>query len=555
MQELKDDLILRGDVREQLQGIQDLERIITRLTLSAANARDLVALKVSLLRIPPLLDLLRDAQTPVIQELVNSCDELHDLADLIGRAIVDEPPVTLREGKLMRPGYSEELDELRSVSTEGKDWIAGVERQERARTGINSLKVKYNKVFGYFIEVTKPNVHLVPDDYITKQTLVNAMRYITPALKEYESKVLGAEDKIVELEYQLFQDVRHLVTKEVDRVLHTAGKIAVLDVLAALAEVADRYNYVKPEVNTEDRLDITEGRHPVIEQMQLQEPFIPNDTRVDCGEHRLLVLTGPNMAGKSTYIRQVALIALMAQMGSFVPAQKAVIGVVDRIFTRIGASDNLSRGESTFMVEMNETANILNNATSRSLIILDEIGRGTSTFDGMSIAWAVAEYISNQDVLGARTLFATHYHELTELESLLSGVKNYNVAVKEWNDQVIFLRKIIEGGTDQSYGIQVARLAGLPLAVIQRAREILTDLEQDRHGEAEHHFLKWHGSEEQQRQRAAYTTSKRPIPTPQLSLFREDNHPVIAKVKSLNVNELTPLDALNFLHELQKECS
>ena len=552
VQELKDDGILRGDLREQLQGIHDLERLITRLTLSAANARDLVALKLSLFRIPELRTLLKSSSSPLITELVDSCDELQDVAQFIDQTIVDEPPVTLRDGKLIRSGYHEELDELRKISKEGKGWIARLERQERERTGITSLKVKYNKVFGYFIEVTKPNVHLVPEDYQIKQTLVNNVRYITPELKEYESKVLGAEDKILEIEYALFQEVRQTVAQELERILRTAEKIATLDVLASLAEVADRNRYTKPEVNDSDRLEITDGRHPVIEQMKLGEPFIPNDTHVNCQDNQLLLITGPNMAGKSTYIRQVALITLMAQLGSFVPAKEAVVGVVDRIFTRIGASDNLTRGESTFMVEMNETANILNNATGKSLIILDEIGRGTSTFDGMSIAWAVAEYICQQKNLGARTLFATHYHELTELETLLPGVKNYNIAVREWEDQIIFLRKIVEGGADQSYGIHVAKLAGLPLAVIERAQEILIELEQ----------MKLH----------EHTTSEKPLTndshrpkkrqqhlqsgaSQQLSFFgAEKPHPIVEQIKSLDISSITPLEALNLLHKLQQKC-
>ncbi len=549
VQEFKDDLILRGDLRDQLKGIHDLERLITRLSLSAANARDLVALKLSLFRLPELRLLLKSATSSLISQLVKSCDELQDIAQLIEQSIADEPPLTLRDGKLIREGYNAELDELRVISKEGKHWIASLERQEREQSGINSLKVKYNKVFGYFLEVTKPNLHLVPDRYIIKQTLVNATRFITPELKEYESKVLGAEDKIVELEYHLFQEVRQAVTKEVERVLLSAEKIAILDALSALAEVADRNRYSKPDVNDSDLINITEGRHPVIEQMKLDEPFIPNDTRLDCEDNRLLIITGPNMAGKSTYIRQVALITLMAQIGSFVPAQQATIGVVDRIFTRIGASDNLSRGESTFMVEMNETANILNNATRKSLIILDEIGRGTSTFDGMSIAWAVAEYISNHGVIGAKTLFATHYHELTALATLLAGIKNYNIAVKEWNDQVIFLRKIIEGGADQSYGIQVARLAGLPLPVIERAKEILADLEQDRHGEAEHHFSPPHSSK-----RGRSPSKKSTTLSSQLSLFGERPHPVVLKLKDLDISNMTPLDALNLLDTLKKEC-
>ncbi len=550
---LKADMILRGDVRDQLQGVYDLERLITRLSLSAANARDLVALKTSLRRIPELRALLQSSKAPFIRRLVDDCDELQDVADVIEHAIADEPPITLREGKLIKTGYNAELDELRVISREGKQWIASLERQERERTGITSLKVKYNKVFGYFLDVTKPNVHLVPDDYIIKQTLVNAVRYITPGLKEYESKVLGAEDRIVELEYTLFQDVRALVAQDVERVLRTAEILATLDVLMSLAEVADRYGYVKPHLSDDDRLEITEGRHPVVEQMKLGEPFIPNDTFVDCQDNMLLILTGPNMAGKSTYIRQVALIALMAQIGSFVPAKSAHVGLVDRIFSRIGASDNLARGESTFMVEMNETANILNNATNRSLIILDEIGRGTSTFDGMSIAWAVAEYISNPEILGARTLFATHYHELTALATLLSGIKNYNVAVREWNDQVIFLRKIVEGGADQSYGIQVARLAGLPIPVIQRAKEILADLEHDRRGEAQHHFLKQEEIDQKTHSDHRSSRRKKTASQQQLSLFGNQSHPVIEKLHRLDVNSLTPLDALNLLHTLQKE--
>ncbi len=553
VEELKADLILRGDLRDQLQGVYDLERLITRLSLSAANARDLVALKISLRRIPELRALLQSAKAPLIRRLVDDCDELQDVADLIECAIADEPPVTLREGKLIKEGYHAELDELRVISREGKQWIASLERQERERTGITSLKVKYNKVFGYFLDVTKPNLHLVPDDYIIKQTLVNACRYITPELKEYESKVLGAEDKIVDLEYTLFQEVRALVSQEVERVLRTAEILATLDVLMAFAEVADRYGYTRPHLSSDDRLEIIEGRHPVVEQMKLGEPFIPNDTLTNCHDDMLLIITGPNMAGKSTYIRQVALIALMAQIGSFVPAQSTHIGLVDRIFSRIGASDNLARGESTFMVEMNETANILNNATNRSLIILDEIGRGTSTFDGMSIAWAVAEYISNPEILGARTLFATHYHELTALATLLSGIKNYNIAVREWNDQVIFLRKIVEGGADQSYGIQVARLAGLPVPVIQRAKEILADLEQDRRGEAQHHFSEQAAAEQEMPSKPRSSRRKKKASQQQLSLFGNQAHPVIEKLQHLDLNSLTPLDALNLLQNLQKE--
>ncbi len=473
--EFKDDHQLRSNLMTALGAVYDLERLISRVSLGAANARDLLALKQSFTALPRIHEQLVRCNARLIYDMAQEWDDLEEVRQLIDSAISDDPPYTLREGKLIKKGHNAELDELRSISSEGKGWIAGIELRERERTGINSLKVSYNRVFGYYIEVTKTNLANVPQDFIRKQTLANAERFITPELKEYEDKVLGAEEKILDLEYRLFQQVRESVAASTVRIQDMARKLAVLDCLASLAEAAARNNYSRPVILDGDVLRITEGRHPVVEQLALEERFIPNDTLLDCEENQLVMLTGPNMAGKSTYMRQVAVITIMAQMGSFVPAREAQVGIVDRVFTRIGASDFITRGQSTFMVEMNETANILNNATDRSLIILDEIGRGTSTFDGISIAWAVAEYIHTK--IRARTLFATHYHELTELALTMDRVKNYTVAIKEWNDQIIFLRRVVEGGADKSYGIQVARLAGLPPAVIQRAREVLANLE------------------------------------------------------------------------------
>lgn len=548
VEEFKDNLILRGDFRELLEGVYDLERLIGRLTLLAANARDLVALKLSIWKIPAIKNLLQPAKSQLIRDLAQACDELSDIGELIDRAIVNEPPITLREGRLIKEGYHEELDEFRRIGREGKDWIAQLERAERQRTKIQSLKVRYNKVFGYFIEVTNPNLSLVPDDYITKQTLVNCVRFITPALKEYEAKVLSAEEKVVELEYQIFQQIRQLVSKESERILGTAQALAQLDVLSSLAEIAARYSYTRPQVSEGDIIEIVDGRHPVVEQLRKEESFIPNDAYLDAQESTLLVITGPNMSGKSTYLRQTALIVLLAQMGSFVPAKKATISLVDRIFTRVGASDNLAGGESTFMVEMNETANILNNATQKSLIILDEIGRGTSTYDGLSIAWAVAEYIAEK--LGAKTLFATHYHELTELASTLPGIQNYNVAVKEWKDEIIFLRKIVKGGTDRSYGIQVARLAGLPPEVLQRAKEILFNLEN-------HAFDNPRASgvgKIRKARKVLENNLQLTLFTPIASLETSTkSDPILEELRGLDLNTLTPLEALNKLAELQKK--
>ncbi len=524
------------DLRENLERVYDMERLIGRVTLGVAGPRDLIALGASLAVLPAIRSRLRGFEAPLLTTLQDQIDELQDVCRLIEEAIFEDPPLSVREGRVIRDGYSEALDELRSIGREGKNWIARLENHERERTGIGNLKVKYNKVFGYYIEVTKANLGDVPEDYVRKQTLVNAERFITPELKEYEAKVLGAEDRIVELEAELFQGVRKTVGAEAPRVQQTAAALAELDVLAALADATREHRYVRPLVFEGSGLVIREGRHPVLDALETAEPFVPNDTLLDTDDNRLLIITGPNMAGKSTYMRQVALIVLMAQMGSFVPAADAEIGLVDRIFTRVGASDALVRGQSTFMVEMNETANILHHATEKSLIILDEIGRGTSTFDGISIAWAVGEFLHNQTK--ARTLFATHYHELTELALTLPGVRNYNIAVKEWNDEVIFLRKIVEGGADKSYGIQVARLAGLPPVVIDRARQVLDNLERSELDEAGEPVI---------------AHSDETVPwAPQLELFSARPHPVLEEIRELDVHKMTPLDALNRMAELKK---
>ncbi|HEX9020262.1 MAG TPA: DNA mismatch repair protein MutS [Nitrospirota bacterium] len=548
--ELKKGHELRSRLRAALGGVYDLERLISRVSLGAANARDLLALKQSFTALPVIKGLLSECSSRMIYDMTMSWDELKDVFQLIDKAIYDDPPFTLREGRLIKKGHSAELDELRSISSEGKGWIAGIEQRERGRTGIGSLKVSYNRVFGYYIEITKANLANVPQDFIRKQTLANAERFITPELKEYEEKVLGAEEKILDLEYRLFQQIREATARETVRIQDMARKLAVLDCLASLAEAAARNNYARPAIVDGDILKIVEGRHPVIEQLSAEERFIPNDTLLDCEENQLVVLTGPNMAGKSTYMRQTAAITLMAQMGGFVPAREAQIGLVDRIFTRVGASDFIMRGQSTFMVEMNETANILNNATDRSLIILDEIGRGTSTFDGISIAWAVAEYIHTK--LRARTLFATHYHELTDLALTMDRVKNYTVAIKEWNDQIIFLRRVTPGGADKSYGIQVARLAGLPPAVIQRAKEVLANLE-----EAEFNDMgepvAVHKGREAGGARAGEREGGEKKPEPQLGLFTSDAGLLFKEISGLDLNGMTPLDALNKLHELKKK--
>lgn len=466
----------RERIRGFLREVKDLERLIARLALNSGNARDLLALKASLQPIPALKSTLESIHVPMILSLAEQLIPQPTLVELLSKALVDEPPLAIKEGGIIREGYLPELDELRSASTQGKEWLAQLQAKEQERTGIKSLKIRYNQVFGYYIEITKSNLNSVPADYTRKQTLVNAERFITPELKEMEGKILGAEERSRQLEYETFLQLRQTAVAYMGEIQKTATALSALDVLSAWGALAQEQNYICPEIEESERLEITEGRHPVIEQLLIHERFIPNDTFLDHERSRTMILTGPNMAGKSTYIRQVALLAVLAHTGCFVPAKKAIVGLLDRVFTRVGASDDLSRGQSTFMMEMTETANILNHATTRSLVILDEIGRGTSTFDGLSIAWSVAEYLHQK--LQSKTLFATHYHELTELSQLLPGVKNYHVAVREWNDQVIFLRKIVEGGTDKSYGIQVARLAGLPTQVLERAKEILRNLEE-----------------------------------------------------------------------------
>ncbi len=539
--ELKEKKIERKQLRESLRGIQDIERLTSRIFLGHANARDLIGLKNSLQNLPILKNNLQPFIAPILKKFTSEIENFDELDRLLESSIADNPPLTIKEGGIIKPNYDKELDGLREIGREGKGWILQLEAGERKKTGISSLKVRYNQVFGYYIEVTKTNLHLVPDHYIRKQTLVNAERFITPELKEFETKVLGAEEAICQLEYRLFEEIRKRVSDETPRLQKTASAIAVIDILGSMAEIADRYDYVQPVVDEGDEIMICDGRHPVLERMGLSERFVPNDTQMNTQEHQLLIITGPNMAGKSTYLRQVALIVLMAQMGSYVPASEAKIGVVDRVFTRIGALDNIMRGQSTFMVEMMETARILNQATSRSLVVLDEIGRGTSTFDGLSIAWAVAEYLHDHPSLRPKTLFATHYHELTELALTKERVKNYNVAVKEWGGEIIFLRKIVEGGTNRSYGIQVARLAGLPQKVIDRAKEILSNLEK---GE-----LDAMGMPKIATTKIPSSKSKPPL---QPSLFVQVDA-IRSELKRIKLDRLTPLEALNILDELKKK--
>jgi len=525
------DLFLRRSIADLLRQIADLERLVARAAAGTANARDLLAISRTLDHLPELQQLL--AANPRLQHYAARLDTCGEIAGTLREALADDPPATITEGGLFRDGYNEELDALRRGRREGKEWIANLEATERERTGIKSLKVGFNSVFGYYIEVTKANQSLVPAHYIRKQTTVNAERYITPELKEWEARVLGAEEKIAQLEYDLFVELRSQVAHQSDRLLQTAKAIAEVDVLNTWAEIASRNRYVRPRLNEGDTIHIVAGRHPVVEQTQ-KEPFIPNDTLLDGKENQVLIITGPNMAGKSTYLRQVALIVLMAQIGCFVPAESATIGIVDRIFTRVGAQDDLATGQSTFMVEMNETANILHNATDRSLVILDEIGRGTSTFDGLSIAWAVAEYLHE---LGAKTLFATHYHHLNELESQCERVKNYRIAVKEREEEIIFLRKIVRGGTDRSYGIQVARLAGLPHQVIERAKQVLWTLENE------------NGIGRIAPDAAAVKRVQAPV---QLTLFEVAPDPLVEELKLLQVEDMTPVQALNVLADLKE---
>ncbi|MDD5557927.1 MAG: DNA mismatch repair protein MutS [bacterium] len=525
-------------VAAALRGCRDVERLISRIGCGQGNARDLLALGASLALLPALREAAAPLGSAAVGEALGMLDDLSETAGLIARGIHPEAPPGLREGGIIRDGFDPALDELRLAAREGKSWIAHLQRREAERTGIRSLKVGYNKVFGYYIEVTRPNLGAVPADYIRKQTLSTGERFVTEELKGYESKVLGAEERAAAMEYDLFQSVRAGVVAATERIQRVARGAALLDAMNSLAAAARRNGYTRPAVDDGDRIEIADGRHPVLEQALAGERFVPNDLLLDTEENQLLIITGPNMAGKSTYIRQAALLVLMAQAGSFIPASRARIGVADRIFTRVGASDELARGQSTFMVEMNETANILNNATERSLIVLDEIGRGTSTFDGISIAWAVAEYLHNSPRSRARTLFATHYHELTELEMNLPGVKNYNVAVREWNDEIIFLRKIVPGGTDKSYGIHVARLAGLPRKVIERAKDILNTLEE--------------GCVREER-------LPRPEGAPaggpqQLGLFEARPDPLAEEIRALDPDRMTPLEALAVLKRLKDRC-
>ena len=466
----------REEIREYLGPVYDLERLISRVSYQSANPRDLIAFKTSIGMIPPIRRLLGQFQSEELKKVYEDMDELQDLYQVLDKAIVEDPPLAMKEGGIIKDGYDQQIDDYRQAKTKGKTWLAELEAEEKEKTGIKNLRIKFNKVFGYYLEVTNSFKDMVPDYYTRKQTLTNAERYITPRLKELEDMILGAEDKLYALEYDRFAEIRNMIAGEVDRIQKTARAIAKLDAYLSMALVASRNQYVRPKINTRGIIDIKDGRHPVVEKMITNDMFIPNDTYLDNGKNRISVITGPNMAGKSTYMRQTALIVLMAQIGSFVPASKANIGIVDRIFTRVGASDDLASGQSTFMVEMTEVANILRNATAKSLLILDEIGRGTSTFDGLSIAWAVIEHISNPKLLGAKTLFATHYHELTELEGKLPGVNNYCIAVKERGDDIVFLRKIVKGGADKSYGIQVAKLAGVPDSVINRAKELVEEL-------------------------------------------------------------------------------
>ena len=548
VEELYNDMITREEIREYLNAVYDLERLVTRISYRTANPRDLIAFKTSLGMIPPVKQLLSQAKSAELKEIDERMDCLEDIYDLIEKSIQDEPPIMIREGGMIKEGYNEDVDKFRLSRTEGKTWLAELEAREKEKTGIKNLRVRYNKVFGYYLEVTNSYKELVPEDWTRKQTLANAERYITPELKELEDMILGAEDKLAALEYDLYCEVRDSIGEQVVRIQETAKAIAHLDVLASLACVAQSNDYVRPSINTKGVIDIQGGRHPVVEKMNNNQMFIDNDTYLDNKNHRISIITGPNMAGKSTYMRQSALIVLMAQIGRFVPAKSANIGIVDRIFTRVGASDDLASGQSTFMVEMTEVANILRNATSRSLLILDEIGRGTSTFDGLSIAWAVVEHISNPKLLGAKTLFATHYHELTELEGKLDSVNNYCIAVREQGDDIIFLRKIIRGGADKSYGIQVARLAGVPDSVIDRAKEISSWLEETDVTDKAKNLQVRTSAKKKEVVREAVPAEK------QMSLFDiyPADHPVLKELAGLDVSNMTPIQALNTLYELQK---
>ena len=535
--ELADNPEKRDNLRNALSGIKDIERLMTRIAYGTANAKELKTLELTISKLPEIKGILQNSSSSLLKDVENSIDLLEDVKNLIANAIVDEPPFTVREGGMIKSGYNKEVDELKSVMEDGAGILAAIEAQQREETGIPKLKVGYNRVFGYYIEVTNAYKDMVPETYIRKQTLTNCERYITQELKELEGKVLGAKDREIALEYNVFCEVRNTVANEVTRLQKTARALSVADVLASLAEVAVCNNYVCPQINTSGSIDIKDGRHPVVEALLDGAPFVPNDTVLDKDKNRCAIITGPNMAGKSTYMRQIALIALMAQIGSFVPARTAEIGIVDAIFTRVGASDDLATGQSTFMVEMNEVATILKNATSNSLIILDEIGRGTSTFDGMSIARAVLEYVCKKKSLGAKTLFATHYHELTAMEGLLDGVKNYSIAVKKRGDDITFLRRIVKGGADESFGIEVAKLAGVPDGVVKRAKVILKELEQNK-------------IDIEFKAEDAVVEDEEDI---QYNFTSNGKNEIIEILKATDVNTLTPIEAMQTLYDLKKK--
>ena len=536
VQELKDDIMLRGELTENLKKVYDIERLAGKISYGSANARDLISLKNSAKQLPEIKKILSNVNSNLLKELYNELDVLEDIYELIDETIVDEPPISVKEGGLIKLGFNEDIDKLKTATTDGKNWIIQLEAEEREKTGIKGLKVGFNKVFGYYIEVTKSNVSLVPDRYIRKQTLTNGERYITEELKNLENQILGAEEKVINLEYNVFVGVRDKIESQVERLQKSAEVVSIIDALCSFATVAEDMNYVRPQVDNSGVIDIKDGRHPVIEKILPSGSFVQNDTYLDKVENRLSIITGPNMAGKSTYMRQVALITLMAQIGSFVPASYAKIGVVDKIFTRVGASDDLSMGQSTFMVEMMEVAQILKEATSNSLVILDEIGRGTSTYDGLSIAWAVAEYIADSEKCGAKTLFATHYHELTDLENKLEGVKNYSIAVKEKGEDIIFLRKIVKGGTDESYGVHVAKLAGVPQVVTKRANEILKSIERK-------NVLNNKKLEKQDKNQAEG----------QLTMYNFKLAELAHELDKVDVNTLTPIEALNTLVRIKEK--
>ncbi len=547
--EFKDKFMVRMETRELLKRVYDIERLMGKVIIGNVNSRDLISLKNSIEQMPYIKNTVQNCESGLNKKIYSEIDELKDIYTLINESICDEPPITITEGGIIKSGFNEKVDELRLATTDGKNWIAALEASERRKTGIKNIKIGFNKVFGYFIEVTKSYFSLVPDYYVRKQTLANCERFITDDLKKIEETILGAESKVIDLEYQIFLNIKEKIAIAINRVKLTAKNVACLDVLCALADLADRECYLRPEISDNGKIKIVEGRHPVVEKITGMNAFVPNDTFLDTTKNRLSIITGPNMAGKSTYMRQVALIVLMAQIGSFVPAKEAMISIVDKIFTRVGASDDLASGQSTFMVEMSEVANILNNATSKSLLILDEIGRGTSTFDGLSIAWSVIEYISNTSKMGSRTLFATHYHELTELEGKLTGIKNYCISVQKQGDDIIFLRKIIRGGADDSYGIQVAKLAGIPQAVIDRAKEILKELE-------DADVTKYERKLKKNRRQIEGQIDIFSMPGFTNLYEKQDTNKIyesklVNELNSINITTTTPIDALNILNKLK----